>query len=116
MALNIGTLRILEHDTEARTLVMALEGELDLQTAPDLCSRLVAHRGRRIVLDASRLTFCDSCGLRAIMCEARENAITGGRLVIVAPAGGSARRIFELTGLADVLHVAQDRATAVALA
>jgi anti-anti-sigma factor len=115
MVFTVGLLRILELTTDD-ALVVALEGDLDLQTAPDLCARLTRHRGRKVVLDASRLHFCDSCGLRAIMCEARENAIIGGHLVIVAPTGGSARRIFELTGLADVLDVAQDRATAVALA
>jgi anti-anti-sigma factor len=115
MATTVGALRILEL-TRYGVVVLAIEGDLDLQTAPELCSRLTPRRGARIVLDASRLGFCDSCGLRAIMGEARETAIAGGHLVVVAPTGGSARRLFELTGLAEVVDVAEDRPTAISVA
>jgi anti-sigma B factor antagonist len=115
MGTAVGALRIFEL-TRYGVIVLAIEGELDLQTVPELCSRLSRHRGGRIVLDASRLGFCDSCGLRAIMGEARENRILGGHLVVVAPPSGTARRLFELTGLAEVIDVAEDRPSAIAVA
>jgi anti-sigma B factor antagonist len=45
-------------------------GELDLATAPKLCSLLDAariQRVRRLVVDLTGVDFCDSTGLRALM-------------------------------------------------
>ena len=79
---------------------VAVRGELDIQTAPDLTSRLHAHRGEEVVVDLTQLRFCDSCGLRALVCERREAQIAGGQLTIVLPDEGPVRRLFEITGLA----------------
>jgi anti-sigma B factor antagonist len=95
---------------------LVLRGELDVYTAPDLCARLEAHRGRRVLLDLSQLAFCDSCGLRALICEAREAEIAGGRVCVVAPATGSVRRLLQLTGLEDRFGVHTDIRCALAAA
>ncbi|HYZ79629.1 MAG TPA: STAS domain-containing protein [Solirubrobacteraceae bacterium] len=113
MATAAGALRLLE-STEASVIVLEAEGDLDLQTAPGLCVRLTVHRGGRVVLDLTRLRFCDSCGLRALVGEDRETRARGGRQVVVAPAGGSARRMFELTGVAEIIEVVESRADALA--
>jgi anti-sigma B factor antagonist len=96
--------------------VVAVRGELDLSSAPDLCARLEAHRGERVLLDLSQLGFCDSCGLRALICEAREAQIAGGGLAVVAPASGPIRRLLQMTGLEEALGVHTDVAHAVASA
>ena len=95
----IAELEFTETDGDG-TREVAVRGELDLQTAPDLTARLHAHRGKHAVVDLTALRFCDSCGLRALMCERREAEIAGGRLTIVLPEDGPVRRIFEVTGLA----------------
>src|SRR4051794_29010924 len=108
-------LLITEEDVDG-TCAVAVRGELDLRSAPDLCARLEAHRGERILLNLSDLGFCDSCGLRALICEAREAQIAGGRLAIVAPASGPIRRLLRMTGLEETLGVHTDVAHAVASA
>jgi anti-sigma B factor antagonist len=102
----------LTEEESGSTVVVAVTGELDLRTAPDLCRRLGAHRGRRILVDLSRLDFCDSCGLRALLGEARETAFQGGRLEVIAPAGTAVRRLLELTGCLETLHVREARTAA----
>ena len=41
-----------------------------------------------VIVDLSRVCFCDSTGLRALMDAAREVAIAGGRLVAIVPEDG----------------------------
>ena len=96
----------------AGTPALTVRGELDIQTAPDLCARLQAHRGKRLLVNLAQLDFCDSCGLRALICEAREARIAGGELVIIAPGSGQVRRLLQLTGLEEALGVHVDVAHA----
>ena len=98
--------------------ILAVSGELDLQTAPALCAAI--DRGRRaadqVVVDLSSVTFCDSRGLTALFGEGRETAIAGGRLSVVLPGRPGARRIFDLTGAAEVLSLYPTRDAALATA
>ena len=97
---------------DTATLV-SVRGDLDIKTAPDLCARLLRHRGQQLVVDLSKLAFCDSCGLRALVGEARETRICGGSLSVVAPEGGPVRRLLDLTGLTAVLPTYTHRTEAV---
>ena len=114
-AATLDRLAISEHRRDGVPVVV-VEGDLDLASAPQLCTALGAHRGERFVVDFSRVGFCDSSGLRALIGEARECAIMTGRSIIVAPEDGQVRRLFELTGLTDVLEVTADVESAVARA
>jgi anti-sigma B factor antagonist len=82
------------------TVVLAIEGELDLASAPNLKWELAeAMRGdpHRIVLDMSGVSFIDSTAL-GVLVGAQRNLEPGRRLAI-----GGARpdvlAVFELTGL-----------------
>jgi len=69
-------------------VVLKLTGELDLDTAPILYSRLedIVGRGRwRIVVDASDLSFCDSTGLSALLAAHQACTSAGGFLRLAAP-------------------------------
>jgi anti-sigma B factor antagonist len=69
-------------------IVLKLTGELDLDTAPLLYSRLEAIVGRgiwRIVVDASDLGFCDSIGLSALLAAHQACDAAGGYLRLAAP-------------------------------
>jgi anti-sigma B factor antagonist len=98
---------------EPNVLLVDVEGELDLDGAPELCAAIgngERSRDRRHVLvDLSRVTFCDSTGLKALMDAAREVAVAGGRLIVVVPEDGSVRKVMALTGAAEFLHVTSDR-------
>jgi anti-sigma B factor antagonist len=92
-------------------LVLSVSGELDLATAPDLCMRLTRLRMARrpiVVIDLTDLRFCDSTGLRALLGEAREARIAGGRLSVIVPPGSAVRRLLDLTGADEVLEVHDD--------
>lgn len=81
-------------------------GELDLATAPKLCSRLDAARGRRtrrIVVDLTGVAFCDSTGLRALMGASTELRHAGGRLAVAVLRDGAVSRLFDVTGIRESL-------------
>ena len=82
-------------------------GELDLATAPRLCSLLDAariQRVRRVVVDLTGVDFCDSTGLRALMGASTELRVGGGRLAVaVLPESGVAR-LFDVTGIRESLR------------
>ena len=78
-------------------------GELDLATAPELeavLSRLDSPHA--LTLDLSGVTFMDCCGLRSVLSlgKACEKPACDFRLI---PGQSQVQRLFELTGLLDVL-------------
>jgi anti-sigma B factor antagonist len=91
----------LSHQQTDGDAVIALDGELDLASAPDLAElagELVRNGADNIIVDAQRLTFCDSSGLRILVSIANELRPTGGRVAIVNPQP-VVLRVLELTGL-----------------
>lgn len=107
---------LLTHDVTGLQPVVAAYGTLDDRTAPGLAERLRACRGTRLVLDLSRLTFCDSAGLDELLREAGDSARAGGGLAVVAPPQGAVRRLLDLPGLVGRLDVHDDRAGALTAA
>jgi anti-sigma B factor antagonist len=89
-----------------RVCVIEVVGELDLSSAPALCARLeqvLRQRAPRVLIDLSRLQFCDSTGLRALFGAVQEAQIRRARLRIVSPSEPAAARVFELSGGAEFL-------------
>jgi len=96
--------------------VVAVLGELDIATAPELCVRLDAGRASNapeLLVDLTGLAFCDSTGLRALIGAANEYAVAGGELAVVPPAAGAVARLFALTGAAEFLPLYRSREDAV---
>ena len=88
---------------EGDTLRIALAGELDLASAPDLEQQLQnaeATSPRRIVIDLAELGFMDSTGLQALL-RARERAAAAGYSLALRPGPHQVQRVFELTKTAD---------------
>ncbi len=84
---------------------IAAEGELDATSAPKLRTALeaaIAAGVGDIHLDLGGVTFIDSSGLQSITAVLRELRESGHDLSI-ASASRSVRRIFEVTGLRDLL-------------
>jgi anti-sigma B factor antagonist len=109
-------LAVHESDTEGVRLLEVF-GELDLATAPRLCSALDAariHRVKRVVVDLTGVDFCDSTGLRALIGASTELRVGGGRLAIACLPGGAVARLFEIVGARESLHVCDTQADAMA--
>ena len=86
--------------TEDGVRVVAVTGELDLDTMQELNAALAADDAvlATTVLDLRGLTFIDSSGVSGVLSAARRARDAGGRLVCV-PGPTSVRRVFELTGV-----------------
>jgi anti-sigma B factor antagonist len=91
---------IVRHALDERTSVIAVEGELDLSTAPQLKWTLVdafdaGHS--QIVLDLSGSTFMDSTAL-GVLIGVNRSLDVGARLAIACPRA-TVLNIFELSGM-----------------
>src|SRR4051794_17105357 len=86
--------------TEDGVRVVAVSGDLDLDTMGELNAALAADDAvlATTVLDLRGLTFIDSSGVSGVLAAARRARDAGGRLVCV-PGPPSIRRGFELTGI-----------------
>jgi len=92
--------------------VLRASGELDAFVAPDLESAFAGLADERVVLvDLGPVSFMDSTALGIVVRGVRAFRDRDVVARVVLP-GGTARRIFEITALEDVLPVASDRATA----
>jgi len=100
-------------DRRPGVVLIEAHGDLDLDGAPKLCAAiensLSRAGGEHVLVDLSRLAFCDSTGLKALMDAAREVAVRGGRLVAIAPEDAPVRRVLALTGVGEFLGVTADR-------
>jgi anti-sigma B factor antagonist len=86
---------------------VVLAGELDGSTAPFLARTLVdvyADVQGDVVLDIRQLLFIDSTGLSTFVSQHKRQQARGYRLVIDHPTE-MARRLFDITGLAQVLII-----------
>lgn len=85
---------------------LALAGELDMSTAPELnaeLDRLAGDGVRHLLLDLRELTFCDSTGIAAFVRGDNRAAADGGWLRVTG-ATGRVARVLQVTGLAEVLR------------
>ena len=94
--------------------IVVAAGELDAYVVPDLASAFAeVHGARGVIADLEHVSFMDSSALGLVVRATRELRAAGTELLIVLP-GGTARRIFEITGLDRVLPVAETRHAALA--
>jgi anti-anti-sigma factor len=99
-------LEIVVRRVVGRTQVV-VAGELDDSTAGILRERLVqvtANLVGDLVLDIGLLTFVDSTGLALFVAQHKKLQSTGSNLIIVSPSP-MARRLFEITGLSQILAI-----------
>ena len=93
--------------------LVLLAGELDASTAGGLYeefARLSREEVVHVALDLTALEFIDSTGISAIIAEHKRTASAGGELIILTP-HRNVRRVFEVTGLMDVLDVLPPQAS-----
>jgi anti-sigma B factor antagonist len=100
-----------EEKVDGDRLVLAVRGELDLFTAPDLKQRLmdaIEGGARGVVVDLGEATAVDSTTLGVLLAAMKRLRLHGGELV-VACRDAEIGRTFEITGLDEVLPVLEDR-------
>ena len=93
---------------EERAVVFAVEGELDLAASPTLEQELERVRDADIdllIVDLRELRFMDSTGLHALVKE-NKRATDAGRRFAVVKGGAQIQRLLSLTGVAELLTVA----------
>jgi anti-anti-sigma factor len=98
--------------------VLEIVGDLDYGTAHELrerVTRTTLRAGQRLVLDLSRLEFCDSSGITALI-AARNHAAAAGADVALAGVPANTLRILRIVGLDQVFAVHPDARTATAAA
>lgn len=90
---------VLAREHDQATTVVAVEGELDLSSAPRLkwmmMDALEAGRSR-LVVDLSDASFMDSTGL-GVLIGVNKRLVPGAQLLIVCPPG-VVRQVFEFSG------------------
>lgn len=98
------------HDTPG-TIVIAVTGEIDMATAPDLHTALLnamaVHQPTAIDIDLSTCTFLDCSGLRALT-AAHTTAQTSGCQIRIRHPRHLVRLVLEITGLLDMFTAPDD--------
>jgi anti-sigma B factor antagonist len=92
--------------TEGSRAVLAVSGDLGLEYAPLLrrtCLDLIDQGHPHLVLEVSRLTFCDSTCLNALL-HVREQAMVRHGSLALAAVSQPVRRLLSITG-ADTMIV-----------
>ncbi|MEU4535098.1 STAS domain-containing protein [Streptosporangium sp. NPDC023825] len=89
--------------------VLRLVGELDAVTVPDVAVKLdealLTFEDLLLVVDLTQVTFIASVGV-GVLVRMRQNVQRRqGRLIVVLPAQGRARRLFELMRMVDHFEV-----------
>lgn len=102
---------------EGEVVAIAVRGELDLFTAPELRAALREHvdasEPTHVVVDLSGCTFVDASGCQVLLRAARLLAAHERRLAIVNRDPGTAR-ILSVMGLDELFPVVATRAQALA--
>lgn len=93
---------------QGATSTIQLEGEWDLAqqaATTDAIAHALDQSPACLLLDLSRLSFIDSCGVHVLINTHRRCAEQGAHLVII-PGPRAVQRVFEICGLIDILHFA----------
>lgn len=95
---------------------VAVEGEVDIATAPQLRQMLadLGDRGqKRVIIDLSRTDFLDSTGLGVLVAALTRYRKNDGDLILVCPKR-PIRQVFEITRLDSVFTIFDSLADALA--
>jgi anti-sigma B factor antagonist len=109
-------LLVVRHSRFSDVAIVAVAGEIDMATAPDL-ARAVNFDGeplRGVIIDLSEVSFLDSSALRTLAFAHQELAEQQIALSIVKPADPMISRVFEITQFPDPLILVESLDTALA--
>ena len=110
-------IQMTEETFEPAGLVISVEGDLDIATAPALRDHLTAAIDagkRRLVIDLCSISFLDSVALATIV-HAKQMLPEGGKLALAVDPSSYVMLVFEGGGLATVLDIVETREQAIEL-
>jgi anti-sigma B factor antagonist len=103
--------QITDGPIDATTHGIEPHGEIDLANAGDFKARLDAATdagARYVVVDFEDVGFVDSNGIAVLLSAQRRLRAHGGKLIVIC-SDPLIRRVFEITGLIDILNVTPSR-------
>jgi stage II sporulation protein AA (anti-sigma F factor antagonist) len=106
----------IELETNRKTLIVRLKGELDHHTAEAVKVRMeqaiTQDQLTHIILSLKGLNFMDSSGLGVILGRYKQINAKGGKMVVcdVSPA---VHRLFEMSGLFKILSIQENERQAI---
>ena len=98
------TININENDF---TVSAVLEGEIDAYTAPEVRKELLPKTnapGVKMIIDLSGVSYMDSTGLGVFVGLFKELKANEGKLILTGMSD-RLKRLFDITGLADVMDI-----------
>lgn len=102
-------LKIDTHPAGENTLVINLQGEVDVYTAPQLKQEIIDQLGsgaNQIVVNLTGVQYLDSTGLGVLIGGLKRAREKDGELTLVCP-NQRIYRIFEITGLSKIFDIYQ---------
>jgi anti-anti-sigma factor len=96
--------------------VIAIEGELDLDSSPEAEKQLTRMREdgiKKMLLDLEKLEFISSAGLRVLLAAAQEMKVAGGDLRVCS-LNETVKEVFDISGFSTLLMVFDNEAKALA--
>jgi anti-anti-sigma factor len=97
--------------------VVTLTGRLDTETAPafeETCCRWIDEGSARLLIDFSTLFYVSSAGLRALFAVAKKATGAGGGVAGYG-ATGAVQEVFHFASFAEIVPLAEDASSALAL-
>jgi anti-sigma B factor antagonist len=94
-------IEIIERDD---AVILVVEGEIDIATAPLLEQRLTeaeAGDAAQLIVDLDRVSFMDSTGLQVLVAHTLSE--TNGRRIRLTPGSPQVQRLFTVSGMVDHL-------------
>jgi anti-anti-sigma factor len=87
--------------------VLTISGELDIATTAALCARITAVLDDSVlpmIIDLSRVSFCDASGLTMLL-SVRRRAAAQGRAITLAAPRPNVRKLLRITGLDQAFRI-----------
>jgi anti-anti-sigma factor len=105
----VGDFEVRSAELPGGAVVLEVEGELDMATAPHLEERFddMGLAGRTVI-DLTACTFLDSSAVRVLVAAARDATAAGGTVALVATDPGILR-VLDISGVDTLLPVHPSR-------
>lgn len=100
------TLLTVRREPRPNALIVRLEGQVDILSAPSMRTELATALGEAaetMVVDLTGLTFLGSVGIAELMRVHQQTDTDGINLIVVAPP--FIRRLLDITGVSDSLDL-----------
>jgi len=102
-------LKIDTHSVGEKGVIINLQGEVDVYTAPQLKQEIIDQLGKganQIIVNLTGVQYLDSTGLGVLIGGLKRTREKDGELTLICP-NQRIYRIFEITGLSTIFQIFQ---------